>query len=156
MEGDATNRQPEGAPDKGRRWLSTLLISFPILSTLIGVLTPIIGYVLPPETANASGQGRVKVGTTADIPVGHGKVVPLGNKPVIVVNTDQGVKAYSAVCTHLGCIVTWDEGQKVILCPCHDGYFSPATGSVLSGPPPNPLPTVPVTVKDGEIYVGEA
>ena len=33
----------------------------------------------------------------------------MGSKPAIVVNTEQGVKAYSAICTHLGCIVAFDD-----------------------------------------------
>jgi Rieske Fe-S protein len=47
------------------------------------------------------------------------------------------VLAISAGCTHLGCIVTWDEGQQIFKCPCHDGRFD-AEGNVLSGPPPAP------------------
>ncbi|MCA9868828.1 MAG: Rieske 2Fe-2S domain-containing protein, partial [Anaerolineae bacterium] len=43
------------------------------------------------------------------IPVGHGEVVAVDDKPVVVVNTEQGgIKAYSAICTHLGCISKWD------------------------------------------------
>jgi Rieske Fe-S protein len=49
------------------------------------------------------------------------------------------VLAISAGCTHLGCIVTWDEGQQIFKCPCHDGRFD-AEGNVLSGPPPAPPP----------------
>jgi len=96
------------------------------------------------------------VGTLKDIPVGQGKVVPVADKPVIVVNTAQGVKAYSAICTHLGCIVEWDQARKFILCPCHDGRFNAISGAVISGPPPAPLPAVPVLVDGENIYVGGA
>jgi Rieske Fe-S protein len=46
--------------------------------------------------------------------------------------------AISAGCTHLGCIVTWDEEQNIFKCPCHEGKFD-AEGRVISGPPPAPL-----------------
>ena len=62
------------------------------------------------------------------------------------------VLAISAGCTHLGCIVTWDEGQQIFKCPCHDGRFD-AEGNVLSGPPPAPLNRHPVKAEGGKIYL---
>ena len=62
------------------------------------------------------------------------------------------VLAISAGCTHLGCIVTWDEGQQIFKCPCHDGRFD-AEGNVLSGPPPAPLGRHPVKIEGGKIYL---
>lgn len=142
--------------DLSRRGLLKYLLGFSVFATLVGVLTPIIGYLWPPATRGAGGGGRTLVGTTKDIPVGQGKVVPVADKPVIVVNTAQGVRAYSAICTHLGCIVEWDRPRKFILCPCHDGRFNPVSGAVISGPPPAPLPPVPVLVDGENIYVGGA
>ncbi|MFQ5577890.1 MAG: ubiquinol-cytochrome c reductase iron-sulfur subunit [Anaerolineae bacterium] len=138
---------------RDRRWF--LFAGFTFLSTLAGVFTPILSYLVPANTGGGSGGGRVLVGTTDDIPPGQARVVPLGNKPVIVTNTEQGVKAFSAVCTHLGCISVWDETRNVILCPCHDGQFSPITGAVVSGPPPTGLEAIPVSVDGKEIYIGE-
>lgn len=50
--------------------------------------------------------------------------------------------AYSSICTHLACAVLWRSEENHLLCPCHDGVFDPATGEVLAGPPPRPLPSV--------------
>jgi Rieske Fe-S protein len=41
----------------------------------------------------------------------------------------------------------------VIVCPCHDGRFSPASGAVISGPPPAPLASLQTSVEDGEIFI---
>jgi rieske iron-sulfur protein len=59
--------------------------------------------------------------------------------------TAEGYVAYSAICTHLGCTVL--EGLKAgaIFCPCHAGVFDPSRGAiVVSGPPPRPLPQLPI------------
>jgi cytochrome b6-f complex iron-sulfur subunit len=61
--------------------------------------------------------------------------------------------AYSAICTHLGCIVQWLPEQREFLCPCHAGRFAP-DGRVLSGPPPRPLDPLPVMVVDNRLLIG--
>jgi len=62
------------------------------------------------------------------------------------------VIAVSAGCTHLGCIVTWDEENKIFKCPCHDGRYD-AEGKVISGPPPSPLQRHKTKVEDGRILL---
>ena len=145
-----------GAEVLERRSFLKILFGFSIFSTLASVFVPIIGYLIPPPPGKTKGGGRILVGTVHDIPVGQGEVFPLGNKPVIVTNTTQGgVKAFSAICTHLGCICTWDQDRQIILCPCHDGLFNPVTGAVVGGPPPSPLEPVSVSVEGDDIYIGE-
>ncbi len=61
-------------------------------------------------------------------------------------------KAFSAICTHLGCIVHLEPGDD-IYCPCHAGYFDPVTGNVLAGPPKKPLPEIELKIdENGDIY----
>jgi cytochrome b6-f complex iron-sulfur subunit len=136
-----------------RRRFLRYLLSFSIVSTVGMVAAPVIAFLIPPKTEGGGAGGKVLAGTTADIPVGTGKVVAMGSSPVIVVNTESGPKAYSATCTHLGCIVTWDGTSGNIVCPCHDGRFSPSNGSVISGPPPAPLPPVTVSLEKDQIFL---
>ena len=84
---------------------------------------------------------------------GGGKVVAMGSTPVIVTNTAQGFHAFSAVCTHLGCIVAFDSTLGQIGCPCHGGVFNASTGAVVSGPPPAPLKPVTVVVEKDQIFL---
>lgn len=60
--------------------------------------------------------------------------------------------AFSAVCTHLGCIVTWDEDKGLFRCPCHDGRFD-VDGRVLGGPPPGPLRQHAARFEDGKLFL---
>jgi Rieske Fe-S protein len=62
------------------------------------------------------------------------------------------IVAISAGCTHLGCIVTWDEAEKIFKCPCHDGRFD-VEGKVIGGPPPAPLKRHKTKTDNGKIYL---
>ena len=62
-------------------------------------------------------------------------------------------RAFSALCTHAGCVV--DFTGSSIYCPCHAGSFSPLNGSVQAGPPPSPLPEYGVTIQSGALYVSQ-
>lgn len=63
-----------------------------------------------------------------------------------------GLVAYSDVCTHLSCAVTYQGESKQLYCPCHEGFFDAATGEVLAGPPTRPLPLIELAIHDGIIY----
>ena len=64
----------------------------------------------------------------------------------------KGLVAYSDVCTHLSCAVTYQKANKQLYCPCHEGLFDAATGNVLAGPPTRPLPLIELAIQDGTIY----
>lgn len=138
-----------------RRKSIQLLLGFSIVATISGIVAPIIAYLIPRENAAAYG-GPVNVGAVEDFPVNSGKIVSVNDKPVIVVNTKAGgLQAFSAICTHLGCVVSWSERKSVIHCPCHDGFFNAVTGAVVSGPPPLPLSRYELVVKDGSVLIGK-
>lgn len=147
---------PGMAASRSRRSFLRWLAGLTVVSTAAMILTPIVGFLVPTKSGRAATGEKVPVGTLADIPPGAGKVVAMGSKPAIVVNTDQGIAAFSAICTHLGCVVSWNDMIGAIQCPCHDGRFNPATGAVVSGPPPAPLPAIPVTVEGDQIFLTEA
>lgn len=98
-------------------------------------------------TAGGSGTGALIA--TTDVPVGSG-VILKDQKVVVTQPTAGDFTAFSAVCTHLGCIVANIDGGT-ITCPCHGSQFSVTDGSVIRGPAPKPLPPVDVTVKGNEV-----
>ncbi|NEE52510.1 Rieske (2Fe-2S) protein, partial [Streptomyces sp. SID8455] len=62
-------------------------------------------------------------------------------------------KAFSAQCTHGGCVLTKVEGTEGH-CACHGSRFDTTTGKVVQGPATVPLPAVPVTAEGGKLVAG--
>ncbi len=92
-------------------------------------------------------------GTAADFPPNSGRVFKFGNKPGLVVLTEDGEwRAFSAVCTHLNCTVQYQSAEKRIWCACHNGVFD-LNGAVAGGPPPKPLEEYAVNVRGDEVVV---
>jgi Rieske Fe-S protein len=101
----------------------------------------------PSETAGSGASAGGSAGAPltvkeADIPVGSGKV--FADAQTVITQPKQGeFKAFSAVCTHQGCLV--ETVTNTINCPCHGSKYSITDGSVVNPPAPKPLP--PKTIK---------
>ena len=101
-----------------------------------------------PTVATNSG---VEIGKASAVPVGSGLNFTVDDDPIVVTQTTEGdFNAFSAICTHQGCLVGCRD--KEIVCDCHASFFDPTNGKVLSGPAPTPLPEIPIEVRDGVIY----
>ena len=104
----------------------------------------------PSSTPSSDGTptpGGEALASASDVPVG-GCFVVSAAKVVVTQPTEGDFKAFTAVCTHQGCIVeTSSEGE--IPCPCHLSSFSLEDGSPVSGPASAPLAPVEITV-DGD------
>lgn len=73
---------------------------------------------------------------------GQGKILNLEGKKVAAYRSDTGeISLCSPICTHLKCIVNWNDAEKTWDCPCHGSRFKP-TGEVISGPAEAPLEKV--------------
>jgi glycine/D-amino acid oxidase-like deaminating enzyme/nitrite reductase/ring-hydroxylating ferredoxin subunit len=75
----------------------------------------------------------------ADIPAGSAAVVRVGGERCAVYRDQSGVvHAVSATCTHLGCMVAFNDAERAWECPCHGSRFG-IDGTVLQGPANHPL-----------------
>ncbi|MFF5006681.1 Rieske (2Fe-2S) protein [Streptomyces phaeochromogenes] len=106
--------------------------------------------VAPAESGGEAPAGEALT-KTGDIPVGGGKIFK--DEKVVVTQPEKGdFKAFSAVCTHQGCIVA-NVSDGTINCTCHGSEFRIADGAVAKGPAQKPLPAKQITVTGDSISV---
>ena len=123
------------------------LTSFAMLAGNLWILARSLFYRAPSYPVEP-------VAALDELPVGGVKTFayPTANDSCILVRTaNDRYVAYSQKCTHLSCAVYYAKEQNRLECPCHQGYFSVADGSVLQGPPRRPLPSIALATRDGRL-----
>ena len=149
---DLQTPQPLGtserfAPDEKRRDFLGLAALWSFLGTGVVMMAGALRLPMPsvfPETGS-----KFRIGPPDQFPVGTS--TSIAGRNVLVTRDEQGVRAISLVCTHLGCI-TQREGEGFI-CPCHGSRFDPE-GSVTAGPAPSGLRYLEVGfAPNGELVV---
>lgn len=136
-----------------RRTFLDWLIALGSSITGVCLLVPALAYLWP--AARRGGANSVEVENADRLAPGQSVMVQIAGMAAVVVRERDGFRAFSAVCTHLGCLVKWDGGRKEFLCPCHAAVFD-AQGRVVSGPPPAPLAEYRVKEVAGKVYVSAA
>ena len=78
----------------------------------------------------------------ADLAPGQARVVGSAATPTAMYRDDAGtLHCVSAICTHLGCVVGFNDAERAWECPCHGSRFAP-DGTVVQGPANRPLAPV--------------
>jgi Rieske Fe-S protein len=109
---------------------------------------PATGSSAATGTALAAGA----LAATSQVPDGGGKII--GGKHIVITQPESGsFRAFSAICTHEGCIVS-SVSNGTINCPCHGSKFSIKNGSVVNGPAPSPLAAIAIKVEGTSIFQG--
>lgn len=106
----------------------------------------VIAYLAPDAKAGAG--RRVSCGRASDYMPGEIRLIPEGR--LFIVRREDGFLALSQKCTHLGCLVPWDEARASFRCPCHGGAYD-RDGLVTGGPPPRPMDLVGLRIVNGEL-----
>ncbi|MDX2547234.1 Rieske (2Fe-2S) protein [Streptomyces sp. WI04-05B] len=100
------------------------------------------------STVSAGSPGQ-ELATTADIPVGGGKIFK--DEQVVVTQPKEGeFKAFTSICTHQQCPVANVKGGT-INCTCHGSKFNITDGSVANPPASRPLAEKKITVTGNSI-----
>lgn len=139
-------------PDWRRRRALQLLVAGSGVGVAALLAGPLASYLGPRRPRP---EESVTTFAAADLAPGEGKRLVVAGRPAVVVRTDEGFRAVSTVCTHLGCIVKWKAARRQYFCPCHGGRFS-AEGEVLGGPAPRPLARLEVEEREGVVVVRSA
>jgi cytochrome b6-f complex iron-sulfur subunit len=142
-----TNVPAGERPDSfSRRTFLDALLAVGFVSTAVAIAYPVASYLIPPPTGEPA-TNSVVAGKAAAITANSGIIIPFGSKPAIVLRTPEGeLRAFTAVCTHLGCTVQYKADTSQIWCACHNGLYDLA-GNVVSGPPPRPLERFTVNLR---------
>ena len=148
-----TNEETSIAVDNGRRKFLNWFLGTSAGAFLVSVTYPLSRYLIPPEVAESTA-GTVTLSIKPnDVKANSGQIFRFGSQPAILVKDANGeLKAFSAVCTHLGCIVQYRSDISQIWCACHNGHFD-LNGRNVEGPPPKPLEQYLVNVRADQIVV---
>ena len=127
----------------------------PATSSGAGASTAPSAAASAPASASASsaagGTAAGALTSTSDIPVGGGKIFA-SQLAVVTQPTAGEFKAFSAVCTHMGCTVNQIADGRID-CPCHGSEYSITDGAVLAGPAPRPLPAKTIKITGDSIFL---
>lgn len=122
---------------------------------LLSVLYPVSRYLIPPKSEESTARTVTLSIKPTDVKANSGQIFRFGSQPAILIRTPGGdLRAFSAVCTHLSCIVQYRSDLSQIWCACHNGHYD-LNGKNIAGPPPKPLEEYVVNVRGDQIVVSK-
>ena len=149
------NDETSLAVDNGRRKFLNWFLSTSAGAFLVSVTYPLSRYLIPPEVEESTASTVTLAIKANDVKANTGQIFRFGSQPAILVKDTNGeLKAFSAVCTHLACIVQYRSDISHIWCACHNGHFD-LNGRNVEGPPPKPLEQFVVNVRAEQIVVNK-
>lgn len=127
---------------------------------------PVLRYILYPLYAKSSKETWSPIGqmgkfsnlskpilTPLDLKQVDGWREVDSSQTVYVTKDPQGaLGVLSSICPHMGCTVSYRQGQNDFYCPCHGSAFK-ADGTHVSGPSPRGLDPLPHKVEDSKLLV---
>ncbi len=138
---------------QSRRGFINWLLGTSVGGLLLAVLYPVGRYLIPPAAGESASATVTLSIRPEDIPPNSGQIFKFGNRPGIILRTPSGeLRAFSASCPHLGCIVQYRDDISRVWCACHNGHFD-LNGRNVQGPPPGPLETFVVNVRGDQIVI---
>tara|TARA_Y100001968_G_scaffold271424_1_gene263034 strand:- start:809 stop:1336 length:528 start_codon:yes stop_codon:yes gene_type:complete len=152
-------------PSMGRRQFMNLLTFGTVTGVALGALYPVANYFTPARAGGGGGGSSAKdelgnpvtaSGWLSSHPEGDRSLVQglKGDPTYLIVEGEEAITDYgiNAICTHLGCVVPWNNGENKFKCPCHGSQYD-STGKVVRGPAPLSLALAHVSVEDDQVLV---
>ena len=147
-------RKEDGLTDMQteRRGLIRWLLGGGFVISLSSFLYPVFRFLNPPQVSEAA-VNQVAAGKVEELKPNSSKIVKFGDNPVLLIRVNPTEwRAFSAVCTHLSCIVQYEPERTRIWCACHNGGHN-LQGQVVSGPPPRPLQAYTVHIREDDVVI---
>lgn len=149
------NDETSLAVDHGRRNLLNWFLSTTAGAFLVSVTYPLSRYLIPPDVEESTARTVTLALKPQEVKPNSGQIFRFGSQAGILIKDTNGeLKAFSAVCTHLACIVQYRTDINQIWCACHNGHFD-LNGRNVEGPPPKPLEQFVVNVRAEQIVVSK-
>ena len=122
---------------------------------IISTLYPVTRYIIPPRVEESTARTVTLSIKPEDVKPNSGQIFKFGSQPGILIRTPDGdLRAFTAICTHLACIVQYRPDLSHIWCACHNGHYD-LNGINIAGPPPRPLEPYVVSVRGEQIIVSK-
>ncbi len=120
------------------------------------VFYPIARYLIPPKVEESTSRNVTLSIKPEEVQPNSGQIFRFGSQPGILIRTPEGeLRGFSAICTHLACIVQYRADLNHIWCACHNGHYD-LNGKNIAGPPPRPLEKYDVNVRGDHLVVSKA
>lgn len=149
------NKERSMTLDSGRRNFLNWFLGTTAGAFIVSVTYPLSRYLIPPQVEESTARTVTLAAKPQEVKQNSGQIFRFGSQPAMLVRTPNGeLKAFSAACTHLACIVQYRSDINHIWCACHNGHFD-LTGKNIEGPPPKPLEEYVVNVRGDQIVVSK-
>lgn len=126
-------------------------VCFALMSGIAGFVLafPVFSFFRLPKRINTAKRIEVPI---ADLSEDQALFFDRQGMQIALVFTDREPKAFDAACTHLGCLVTWDQNEHIFHCPCHGAVFDDK-GQAVKGPVNAPLKRIDFEIKNDVLII---
>lgn len=136
------------APPSRRGFFHMCIAAMTGLAALV-VAFPIFSFLRLPKRISTAKSIEVPL---ADLKESQALFFEREGTQIVLIYTNKEPKAYDAACTHLGCLVSWDQNEHVFHCPCHGAVFDDQ-GAAVKGPVNMPLKKVKFEINKGVLVI---
>ena len=126
-------------------------VCFAMMSGIAGFIVafPIFSFFRLPKRINTAKKIQVPI---ADLSEDQALFFDRQGMQIALVYTDREPKVFDAACTHLGCLVKWDQNEHAFHCPCHGAVFDDK-GQAVKGPVNTPLKRIDFEIKNDVLVI---
>jgi cytochrome b6-f complex iron-sulfur subunit len=148
---DTAVENPQGSQPAEPSRRGFFHVCFAIMTAIAGfvVAFPIFSFLRLPKRINAAKSIEVPL---SDLSESQAQFFEREGTQIVLIYTNKEAKAFDAACTHLGCLVSWDQNDHVFRCPCHGAVFDDL-GAPVRGPVNIPLRKVKFEINKGVLVI---